>query len=116
MSERLDHAYLDGRSVVPITFDQYLNRARNDPESFRAVVKQEQIGEFYVSTVFLRLDHGFGSGPLWFETMVFAKPKGGQLMGDEQLQWRYGTYDAAEAGHARAVELAKIGKFDEDQP
>lgn len=35
-------------------------------------MKQEHYKGFYVSTVFLGLDHSFGEGrPLWFETMVF---------------------------------------------
>ena len=54
-----------------------------------------------VSTVFLGLDHAFGSSPpiLW-ETMIF----GGEHDGYED---RYSTKTEAEAGHAKAVELAR---------
>ena len=50
-----------------------------------------------VSTVFLGLDHSFGSGPpLLWETMIF----GGPLDGDE---WRYASRSEAVAGHESAV-------------
>lgn len=53
-----------------------------------------------VSTIFLGIDHRhsiFGKGPpLLFETMVF---KGGE----SEDQYRYSTWEEAEAGHARAV-------------
>ena len=56
--------------------------------------------EVRVSTVFLALDHRYGSGPpLLFETMVF----GGE---HDQEQERYGTWEEAEAGHAKW--LAKV--------
>lgn len=55
-----------------------------------------------ISTVFLGVDHNFGSEgpPVLFETMIF----GGKLAGE---QWRYGTWEEAEKGHAHAVEQAK---------
>ncbi len=54
-----------------------------------------------ISTIFLGLDHGFDDGPpLLFETMIFG--------GDgDQDQWRYATWEEAEKGHAKALELAK---------
>lgn len=56
-----------------------------------------------ISTIFLGLDHRFGSGPpLLFETMIF----GGKF---DQEQWRYSTWDEAERCHRNAVE--KIGKL-----
>lgn len=36
------------------------------------ILKQEYVGDYWISTVWLGLDHGFGLGaPLIFETMVF---------------------------------------------
>jgi hypothetical protein len=63
------------------------------------IVKQEMVGNYFVSTVFLGLDHGFGGGPLWFETMVFLGA------GTEDFSERYETWDEAVAGHERAVAL-----------
>jgi hypothetical protein len=67
-------------------------------------VALDEINGVTVSTVFLGLDHGHGSGePVLFETMVF----GGAL--DEE-QERYTTWDAAEEGHAAMVERVKASE------
>jgi hypothetical protein len=64
---------------------------------FARVVKQTEIGDVEVSTVFLGLDHSFGQGaPILYETLVF----GGRL-DDEQV--RYATRKEAEAGHEEMV-------------
>jgi len=61
------------------------------------VIKREQVGRVRVSTVFLGLDHGWGSGELLlWETMVF----GGKLDG---LCERYASRADALAGHANVV-------------
>ena len=63
------------------------------------IVAQVQVGPFFVSTVFLGLDHGFCSPtPVLFETMVFAGPKGRDLAQD-----RYSSWEQAEEGHRRMV-------------
>lgn len=60
----------------------------------------------WVSTVWLGLDHSFGSGPpLIFETMVFNS-KGG----DENYCERYSTEAEAVAGHQRVVDALKAGR------
>ena len=59
--------------------------------SNRSLAKTE-IGKATVSTVFLAIDHGFGSAePVLWETLVF-----GAL--DEQME-RYSTREAALEGH-----------------
>ena len=61
-------------------------------------------GDCRVSTVFLGLDHSFGSGPpLLWETMIF----GGPLDGDE---WRYASRAEAVAGHESAVLAAHAAR------
>lgn len=58
-------------------------------------VGNTQVGEQWVSTVWLGLDHGFGGGPsLIFETLVFPL--------QERME-RYATKAEAEEGHARIV-------------
>ena len=62
-----------------------------------------EIGQSKISTVFLSMDHGLsgliGDGtPVLFETMVF----GGE---HDDYQERYHTYDEAEEGHKRIVEM-----------
>jgi len=62
-------------------------------------VAHDTKGNCSVSTVFLGLDHSFGSGPpLLFETMVFGSK--------EDIQERYSTWDEALAGHKRILEEA----------
>lgn len=65
-------------------------------------------GVVEVSTVFLGLDHGFGSGPpvLW-ETMIFGGSHDG-------YRNRYGSRAAAVEGHKLAVEIAEGKRQPED--
>ncbi len=72
-----------------------------------------QIGEVFISTVFLGLDHNFAPvedpltyQPILWETMIF----GGR---HNQQMWRYTSREAAELGHAEACALAQQG-VDED--
>lgn len=68
------------------------------------VVRQDELGEVRVSTVFLGIDHNFwGHGPpLIFETMVFGGPS-------DQYQQRYSTEAAALAGHDQVVSAVRDG-------
>ena len=60
-------------------------------------IAEEMVGNSYISTVFLGIDHQFGNGPpLLFETMVF----GGLL---DQEQDRCSTLKEAVAMHAAMV-------------
>lgn len=62
------------------------------------IVARTMIGSVLVSTVFLGVDHSFGSGPpLLYETMVF----GSEEFANEQE--RYTTRAEALAGHAEMV-------------
>lgn len=56
-----------------------------------------------VSTTFMGIDHNFSDDgpPLLFETMIFGGPH-------NDYQERYSTWDEAERGHLRALELAGI--------
>lgn len=61
-----------------------------------------QVGDMWVSTVFLLLDHAFVDGaPLLFETMIF----GGKL--DHECD-RCSTWEQAETMHERACERARL--------
>lgn len=65
----------------------------------RRVASTEKDG-ITVSTVFLGVDHNWGEGPpVLFETMIFGGP-------ENEYQERYCTWEEAEEGHKRAVELA----------
>lgn len=69
------------------------------------LVKQELLSNgFYVSTVWLGLDHSFhpGQKPLIFETMVFKKIKKDKLGEDVDMD-RYSTEAEALQGHEEMV-------------
>lgn len=72
-------------------------------------VAQVQIGDYWVSTVWLGLDHSFGDGPpLIFETMVFDRSDN-----DESDVWceRYSTESEALEGHDSVVKRLVEGTF-----
>ncbi len=63
-------------------------------ETKNRIVAQDQVGNKWISTIFLGIDHGFDS-PLLFETMVFEDDVAGDM-------WRYSTWDEAMEGHKAA--------------
>lgn len=83
---------LKGREVVECS--DLFEWAKSFEITNRRIAK-DKIGLVTVSTIFLGLDHSFR-----FETMIF----GGKFDGK---QWRYATYNAAEAGHKLAVYKVK---------
>jgi hypothetical protein len=92
-----DKYILNGQEAIPcedlLTWGRWFETAERH-------VAQKVIGDVRVSTVFLGLDHKFGSDgpPLIFETMIF----GGEHDG---YQERYSTWEQAEEGHKRALAL-----------
>ena len=70
---------------------------KENPE--RKAVKQEHIGDIFISTVFLGLDHAWDSDvPVLWETMIF----GGE---NDQYQDRYTSIKDALEGHKKALNL-----------
>jgi hypothetical protein len=66
-------------------------------------VARSTVGEAKVSTVFLGVDHAFGSGPpILFQTVIFNGPH-------DEAQWRYHTRAEAEAGHQAVVDALTSG-------
>ena len=87
---------LHGHIAVPVP----MHRWELQDISVRRVA-EDHIGDLYVSTVFLGLDHHHGldsDRPLLFETMV--------CRGEESTdcQERYTTWEEAEVGHRQIVE------------
>lgn len=103
--------YFD-RKGEPIELDEWVELL-GQPEYKR--VAGDIIGPYWVSTVWLGLDHGWGVGDvLIFETMVFGddlKERG--VFG----QWRYETEEEALRGHAlianRVRELEDVSNMRE---
>lgn len=96
----MDNTYykLEGKKIVPckdvLEWGEWFGI--ND-----RIVKQTTLptGEF-ISTVFLGINHAFmpDMKPQLFETMIF---KGEH----DQYQERYSTWDEAEAGHEKAIQM-----------
>lgn len=70
-------------------------------------VGDDTINGVRISTVFLGLDHGHGSKPMWFETMIF-----GPASWYAHYCRRYATLAEAKAGHANAVQEVLNGKIE----
>jgi hypothetical protein len=93
------HYVLKGREPVRVDFFEFL-RLAVERDGLTVHLLGDDVGEASVSTIFLGMDVGLAARPLLFETMIF----GGAL---DRSQWRYATYDEAEAGHAAAVQAVK---------
>lgn len=92
-----DKYILDGHEIKSASLEAWAHWFET---ADRHVAKTTISDEVKVSTVFLGLDHSFGSGPpLLFETMIF----GGE---HDQYTDRYETWGQAAAGHGKAVNLA----------
>ena len=93
-----DKYILKGKKVIP---EYDLFKWAEWFETAKRHVANDFIGKVHVSTVFLGLNHNFGVGkPILFETMIF----GGK---HDQYQERYCTWEEAEEGHKKALELVK---------
>jgi len=74
---------------------------------YRMIAKTDVAGK-QVSTVWLGLDHQWGTGPpLIFETMVFP----GEGPSLEEYMERYSTEEEARAGHLRVVKMIEDGEI-----
>lgn len=116
----LNHYILKGRKIVKVdlmTWGAWFEKGD-------CIIKQETLPNgYWISTVFLGLDHNFGKGlPLLFETMVFENkyrwtkpiknmPSFKPFKYREEMDMdRYSTYAQAEAGHAAMVKKWKRKK------
>lgn len=94
-----DNYILDGHEVKKVDVTEWAKWFGTADRK----VKNTEIEGVRISTVFLGLDHSFGSGPpLLFETLVFDGPMDGEMN-------RYSTWDQAEKGHNEMVAKIKKG-------
>lgn len=85
----------------------------DDPRVCRQDVVQAPDGKhWFVSTVFLCLDHGHGKGdPILWETMVFPCDDAGEITTYMDLDMRrYSSVAAAESGHAEMLEKVRTDR------
>jgi hypothetical protein len=87
----------NNKPVKSVSIMEAAEWLEKNPE--RKAVKQEHIGDIFISTVFLGLDHAWDSDiPVLWETMIF----GGE---HDQYQDRYTSYEDALEGHQIALNL-----------
>jgi hypothetical protein len=86
---------------------------RSRPPGHRTYLHCPKSGKkLLVSTVRLAVDHGFLSGPRFYETMIFEVVEGTRKV----LSWRdlycdrYATAKAAKRGHNETIDLVLRGK------
>jgi hypothetical protein len=112
MSRRRSFWYVLDAENRTVAVDDLISWAHWAEAANRHVDWTQITSECEVSTVFLGFDHRhFGDGPpILFETMIFGGPL-------DQSQWRYSSWDDAEAGHNAAVRKARaaIGQKVDDK-
>lgn len=101
-----EYFILEGREVLSVSMTTW---SRWYETHFKdRVVKQEDVGAFWVSTVFLGTNYQWGDGPpLVFETYVFRRKPDGEVDMCEAWGKRCSTYDQAEDQHRRGCEWAR---------
>jgi hypothetical protein len=104
--------YFD-REGQEISFDEFCIKC-NDLEY--KIISQDQIGKYFVSTVWIGLDMGIfrHAAPEIFETMIFVDESEEDF--DNELNYyqdRHSTEIQAKNGHARAIDLV-MKKIDKD--
>jgi len=92
---------LDGR--IPVPCEDLLAWAEwFEHSDAERTVRQEEVGPYWVSTVFLGLDHNYGRGPpRLFETMVFKRE--GDPLGVDLDTYREATWELALERHRLVV-------------
>ena len=111
------YATLVGDEVVECSLERWIKQRGMVSDPRQRIVKQEIVGDrFWVSTVFLGLNHGLGDEALWFETMIFDVYSRDEQHGYPENIYceRYSTLVEARRGHQVAVEYAR--KLLADQP
>jgi hypothetical protein len=98
-----DKYILHGKDIIPepdlLAWAEWFE----DPSN--RVIAKTMVGPIEVSTVFLGLDHNWGSGePILFETMIFGIPEGDK---ENYYERRCATYEEAEAMHEKACAWAR---------
>lgn len=109
MTHNLFYKLDENKNVVPATMKEANDMIGNHDKS---IVKQETINGYFISIVFLAIDHNylFEGAPIVFETMICDEST--EIWKDYQK--RYATWDEAVKGHERAVQWVKDGCKEDD--
>ena len=103
------YAKLVGDEVVECPLEEWIKQFEREVR--QRVIQQETVGDrYWVSTVFLGLDHGFMEARgIWFESMVFDNYARDEQHGYRESIYceRYSTMAEARRGHLVAVDHAQ---------
>lgn len=100
----------ENKNAIPCSVKEWGDQRKQMSLGGEKHVNEEYFGDYWISTVWLGLDHGFSDGkPLIFETMVFK----GDCRTEDYCD-HYSTWEEAEEGHKRAVEWVKNGCKEDD--
>lgn len=104
LGDRLnEHFILENGEVKEVDLAKWAYWLECHPKE-RIIKQQYTWHGYFVSTVFLGLNHNYGGGPpLIFETMV--------LDTRFEYQWRGSTLDQAKAHHEKVYRIAQIHPF-----
>ncbi len=108
----MDYAYLDENYKVVPTEDILEAREKTGD---RKLLKQEHYKGYFISTVFLTLDHGYNESGVHFETYVFKSD------GKDVTSWcevwgrRAKSYEAALKDHQEAKDAIDNGTIEQDE-
>src|SRR4029077_14784936 len=89
------YAKLVGDEVVECSLKEWMKTLKGCSQR---VIKQERVGDrYWVSSVFLGFNHGWGDEALWFETMIFDEYSRDEQHGLRQNIYceRYSTLEEA---------------------
>lgn len=114
----MDHMYYysDGTPILGERAEQMMLVGKEFEKDRH--IGSDVIGRFYVSTVFLVINHSFGDGPpLLWETMVFDR-QGDEETGRDLCCERYSSREEALEGHRKIVEAINNNTFTDynDEP
>ena len=109
---RVQNNFLLDENNVPYPCEDLLTWGRGIEKLVtegRKGVKKEMVGKFFISTVFLGLNHNFIKKglPLLFETMVFNHGTKENKYLDHYME-RYSTWDEAEKGHDKIADMVRM--------
>lgn len=101
--DRVEEGHHYGRDGEPISMRSWCRIREFAKETIR--VAEDRVGPYWISTVWIGLDHGFGqTAPLIFETMVFNRETD-----ESDLDCRrYSTEAEALWGHAQMVDEVRL--------
>lgn len=103
----------ENKNAIPCSTKEWGEQREEMSKNNTKHVAEETIGDYWISTVWLGLDHQWHDygAPLIYETMVFeSKNKAYEIYCK-----RYSTWNQAEEGHKKAVEWVKNGCKEEDE-